>query len=171
MIVLIGYRATGKTTVARVLAERLGWNWIDADVELETRAGKSIADIFRDSGEQAFRDLESAVIAELVQRERLVIATGGGVVLREQNRQALQQAGQIVWLRARLETILSRLAGDASTAERRPNLTNQGGAEEVRQLLEQREPIYRALAQIAVDTDDRNVDDIVSEIIQKFPSP
>ena len=168
MIVLIGYRATGKTTVARVLAERLGWNWIDADVELETRAGKSIADIFRDSGEQAFRDLESAVIAELVQRERLVIATGGGVVLREQNRQALQQAGQIVWLRARLETILSRLAGDASTAERRPNLTNQGGAEEVRQLLEQREPIYRALAQIAVDTDDRNVDDIVSEIVRQI---
>ncbi len=169
MIVLIGYRGTGKTTVARVLAERLGWSWIDADVELESRAGQSIADIFRDSGEPTFRDLESAVIADLVQRERLVIAAGGGVVMREQNRQALKQAGQIVWLRARVETILSRLAGDASTAERRPNLTRQGGEDEVRQLLALREPFYRSVSHFAVDTDDRNVDDIVNEIIQQLP--
>ena len=77
-LTLIGYRATGKTTLARLLAERLGWDWIDADVEIERVAGKTIARIFAEDGEPAFRDIEAGVIAELAGRPNLVIAAGGG---------------------------------------------------------------------------------------------
>src|SRR5688500_2590703 len=80
-LLLIGYRGTGKSTVARLVAERLNWPWLDADVELERRAGKSIAAIFAEDGEPAFRDLESQVLAELVQADRHVLALGGGVIL------------------------------------------------------------------------------------------
>ena len=99
-LLLIGYRGTGKTTVARLLAERLGWQWLDADEELERRAGKTIAAIFADEGESAFRDLESQVLADLVQRDRHIIALGGGVVLRPENRALIKQAGTVVWLTA-----------------------------------------------------------------------
>ena len=78
ILTLIGYRAVGKTTLAKLLAERLGWDWIDADVEIERRAGKSIARIFAEEGEPAFRDLEAKVIADLCRRDRLVLAAGGG---------------------------------------------------------------------------------------------
>src|SRR5580658_2942769 len=99
-IALVGYRATGKTTVARHLATRLGCEWIDADVEIERRAGKSIARIFAEDGEPAFRDLEAQVIADLCGRKKLVLAAGGGAPLREESRRAMRQAGHVVWLTA-----------------------------------------------------------------------
>ena len=94
-IALIGYRGAGKTTVAAELARRLGWDWIDADVEIERRAGKSIAAIFADSGEPAFRELEAAVVADLSRRDRAVLALGGGAVLRDDNRQAIRGCGAV----------------------------------------------------------------------------
>ncbi len=93
-IALIGYRGTGKSEVARQLALRLGWDWVDADVEVELKAGKSIAAIFADDGEPAFRELEAAVLAELVQRDRAVLALGGGVVLRPANLVSAQTSNQ-----------------------------------------------------------------------------
>ena len=97
-LTLIGYRATGKTTIARILAERLGWDWIDADVEIERRAGKSIAAMFADEGEPAFRALEAQVIAELCGRPGLVLAAGGGAVLHGPSRAAMRAGGKVVWL-------------------------------------------------------------------------
>src|SRR5438105_5004584 len=97
---LIGYRGSGKTTVAAALAERLGWPWIDADTELEQRAAKSIKQIFAEGGENAFRELESAIVAKLAAGERQIVALGGGAVLREENRRALAGRGKVVWLRA-----------------------------------------------------------------------
>ena len=128
-IVLIGYRATGKTTLARLLAERLGWAWIDADVEIERRAGKSIARIFAEDGEPAFRDLEARVIADLCRRDRLVLAAGGGAPLRAESRQAMREGGQVVWLTARPETILARMSGDADhrRAAPQPDRTRPAG--------------------------------------------
>src|SRR5262245_20065648 len=123
---LIGYRGTGKTTVARLLALQLGWEWVDADVEIQLRAGKSIATIFADDGETAFRDLESLVTVALAGRNRIVIATGGGVVLREENRRRLRLSGKVVWLMAAPQTIMARMAQDSSTGERRPALTKAG---------------------------------------------
>ena len=126
ILTLIGYRATGKTTLARLLAERLGWDWIDADVEIERRAGISIAQIFAERGEPAFRDLEAQVIADLCRRDRLIVAAGGGAPLRPESRRAMRLGGKVVWLTARPETILARMSGDATTATRRPDLTDKG---------------------------------------------
>ena len=168
-VVLIGYRATGKTTVARHLALLLGWDWVDADVEVELKAGKSIAAIFADDGEQAFRDLESQVLAELVRRERSIIAAGGGAVMREENRRAIRSAKHVVWLKAPVEVILERLAADPTTAERRPRLSAAGSsAEEVRDLLAQRTPYYYEVADLELDTVERSPDELADRIMLHF---
>ena len=149
-IYLVGYRGVGKTTVAARLAAKLAWQWIDADDEIERRAGKTIAQIFADDGEPAFRDLESEVVADLARRDRLIVALGGGAVLRAENRRALS-GGKIIWLTADAATLHARLNRDQTTAARRPNLTSAGGLGEIEELLAQREPIYRACADLVVD--------------------
>ena len=166
-LALIGYRGTGKTTVARLLAGRLRYDWIDADVEVELRAGKSIAAIFDDSGEAAFRDLEANLVAELCQRERTVLALGGGAILREANRKWLSQCQHVIWLQAPAAVIAKRLESDPTTASRRPNLTNRGGLHEIQQLLGAREPIYQACATLEVDTEDKDPAEIADEILTR----
>ncbi len=166
-LTLIGYRATGKTTLARLLAAELGWRWIDADVEVERRAGKPIARIFAEDGEPAFRDLEVAVTTDLLRQERLVLAAGGGAPLRAENREAMRAAGPVVWLKARPETIHARMSGDATTAGRRPNLTAAGGLEEIVTLLGRREPIYRQTATLEIDTEGKTPEDLAAEILAR----
>lgn len=168
-LTLIGYRGSGKSTVARRLALRLGWDWADADVEVELAAGKSIAAIFADEGEPAFRDREAHALAELTRRDRLVLAAGGGAILREQNRLALRQSGKVVWLQARAETIQRRVAADETSAGRRPNLTS-GGLAEIIDLLERRERLYRECADFSVDTEDKSPDEVVQEILDWWHS-
>src|SRR5438309_1175163 len=119
---LIGYRGTGKTTVARILAEKIGWGWIDADAALEERYGRSIRRIFEEDGEAGFREKEMAILEELCRAHNHVIATGGGVVLREANLQRLRTAGRVVWLTADARTLWQRLQADEKTHERRPPL-------------------------------------------------
>ncbi|MCE5303770.1 MAG: shikimate kinase [Planctomycetaceae bacterium] len=169
-LTLIGYRATGKTTLAQLLAQRLDWDWIDADVEIERRAGKSIAEIFAESGEPAFRDLESAVIADLCRRDRLVVAAGGGAPMRPENRAAMRQGGKVVWLTALPETILRRMSGDATTAARRPNLTEKSPLDEIVHLLQVRRPIYQEAADWTVDTEGKTPDRLADEILARLSS-
>jgi len=164
-IALIGYRGTGKTTVAQQLALRLGWDWVDADVEVELRAGKSIAAIFADDGEEAFRDLETGVVEALCARQRTIVALGGGAVLREGNRTAITRCGAVVWMQAKVETIDRRLAEDATTATRRPNLTKSSGQQEIAEVLKVRTPIYRACATLEVDTEGKTPWQIADEIV------
>jgi len=163
LILLIGYRCTGKTTVARLLADRLGWHWLDADEVLEKRRGRSIVEIFQQDGESAFRELETAILAELCALNEHVIATGGGVILQEGNRSLLRRSGQVVWLTADVETIWQRLQADASSGKPRP-LLSVGGRVEVEQMLRAREPLYRESADIIVDTRARKPEQIVDEI-------
>lgn len=170
-IVLIGYRGAGKSTVARLLALRLGWPWVDADVEIELKAGKSIAAVFADDGEEAFRDLESQVLAELLGRDGLVVAAGGGAVLREANRRRLQARGRVVWLRAAPDTLLRRVGGDATTAGRRPKLTTAGGPAEVERLLAQRVPLYQQCAELSLDTERKDPAEIAAEIARHLNLP
>lgn len=167
---LIGYRGTGKTTVARVLAERLGWEWVDADVELERQAGRTIAEIFAQGGEAEFRDWESRVLAELCRRERVVLGVGGGGVLREENRDVLRRSGKVVWLQALPETIERRIAQDPHTAARRPNLTAAGGLPEILRLLAVRTPIYEQMADVTVDTEGKSPAAVADEILARLPS-
>jgi shikimate kinase len=168
-LTLIGYRATGKTSLARSLAVALGWDAMDADDEIERRAGKSIKRIFEEDGEPAFRDLEAEVVADLCQKEKLVLAPGGGAPMRETSRKVMQQAGTVVWLRATPETILARMTGDATTAERRPDLTDRGGLQEIVDMLELRDPIYRETADFEVDTEQKTLAQITEEILERIP--
>jgi shikimate kinase len=164
-IALIGYRGTGKTTIAKRLAAHLGWDGVDADVEVELKAGKSITAIFADDGEPAFRDLESSAVADLCRRARVVLALGGGAVCRETNRAAIARCGAVVWLQASPATLEKRIAGDSSTAARRPGLTASGGREEIERLLAERTPHYRACATLEVDTEDKSPAEIAEEIL------
>jgi shikimate kinase len=164
LLFLIGYRGTGKTTVARLLAGRLGWQHLDADDVLEHRAGRSIRAIFAEDGEAGFRRLETAVLEELCRLRQHVIATGGGVVLDPENRQRMRQAGRVVWLTADAATLWRRLQADASTAQRRPALS-VGGLAEIEQLLRVREPLYRACADLTVDTTGRTPEEVTDMIL------
>ena len=176
IIALIGYRGSGKTAVAQLVALRLGWDWVDADVEIELKAAKSIAAIFADAGEAEFRNLESKALAELIQRDQCVVALGGGVVLREENRKRLRDAAgsgrcKIVWLKATPETLWERIQADPTTAARRPNLTAAGGVEEVRRLLAEREPWYVACAGISCDTQGKSAVQVADEIVAWAKQP
>lgn len=168
-IVLVGYRGTGKTTVARLLGERLEREWIDADAEVEALAGKSIKAIFDDDGEAAFRDFEEQVAARWMERENLILATGGGVVLRESNRRQLAR-GLVVWLTAPAETLFERIYADPTTSARRPDLTDQGGLDEIRSVLALRTPWYRELADFEVDTQSDSPNQVASRIVSLLES-
>jgi shikimate kinase len=162
-VFLIGYRGTGKTTVGRALAQVLGWEWVDADALLEARHGRTIRQIFATEGEAGFRDKEADLLEELCRRRRHVVATGGGIVLRAENRERLMASGRVVWLAADADTIWARIQQDATTAERRPVLT-VGGRDEVEELLRVRTPWYRACAELTVETAGRTPEAIVHEI-------
>ena len=161
-ITLIGYRGTGKSTVAALLGEILGCGWCDADLVLEEKVGCSIASLVRTRGEPVFRNEEAIVLAELLGRFPGVLSTGGGAVLRAENREAIRESGRpVVWLTAPAEVVRRRLAADPTTAERRPALAVQpsGGPSahgdplhEVATTLVEREPLYRACADFQVDT-------------------
>jgi shikimate kinase len=167
-VFLIGYRGTGKSTVARELAKRLGFEVLDADDEIERRAGKSIAAIFAEDGEAVFRELESDVVADLCKLQRYVIALGGGAVMNEVNRAGVRLAGLVVWLKAPVEILAERLAADAATQSRRPNLTTAGGVSEIETVLAAREPIYRMCATLEVDTASKTPAAIADEILQRL---
>lgn len=170
ILTLIGTRGTGKSTVAPMVAARLGWDWQDADVELERRAGRSIREIFATDGEHAFRGLERQVLIDLLQRDRLVLATGGGSILNPDTRRDFRAAGPVVWLEATPETVAARVAADPVTAARRPNLTATGGIAEFRAILQQRESLYRDTATLCIATDDRSAQDIADDILAQLPS-
>ncbi len=159
-IVLVGFMGTGKTTVGRVMAERLGWRHIDTDRIIETEEGMSIPDIFSGRGEPYFRRKESEVIKRVMEKKGQVISTGGGAVLAAANRERMMNNGFVAALTASLETIVRRVGKD----ENRPLL--QGNSEErVRRLLEERKFAYD-FADIKIDTSQLSVNDIVDAILE-----
>ena len=167
-VVLIGYRGTGKSTVAERLSVKTKMPWVDADAALETLAGSSIKNIFSERGESAFRDLETTVLTDLIKRDEWILALGGGVILRPENRHTLTQTSPVFWLTAEVETIRSRLSQDPNTKQRRPKLTPGGGVDEIRELLEQRAPFYQQCADHTVSTDEKTADEIADQIIERL---
>lgn len=166
IVSLIGYRATGKTTVARLLSEALNCPWIDSDQEIVRQAGKSIAEIFAEDGEPVFRNFEARVISELCLKKELILATGGGAIMREETRKVLRESGPVLWLTASAETILSRMGGDPTSESNRPSLTNLPALDEIRHLLEVREPFYRDCASIEITTEEYSPEEIVKQILE-----
>jgi shikimate kinase len=151
-VVLIGYRGSGKTTVGRLLAERMGKPFVDCDMLIVKEAGKSIREIFLAEGEEGFRKIEMRVLAQCA-ADDCIIAVGGGAVIRPENQRALADGGhRMVYLRCEAPELLRRIEGDAGTSDNRPNLTSLGGGiEEIEAVLEQREPIYRSLMSMEID--------------------
>ena len=167
-IVLIGYRGSGKSTIGYKLANRLWQEVVDTDALIVKKAGKTIAEIFEQDGEQRFRDLETEVVKEVAKLQDVVISLGGGAVVREENRRALKEAGhKIVYLKCDPEVLLQRIQSDAATSMSRPNLTNLfGGIEEIEKVLAAREPIYRELMTAELDVTNLSVEDAVVYIVR-----
>ncbi|MFD2116180.1 shikimate kinase [Paenibacillus yanchengensis] len=163
-IVLIGFMGTGKSTVATILANRLGWNTIDVDYEIVQVSGMPISQIFEEQGEAVFRQYESDVLHQLLTSDErsLVVATGGGAVLQQKNRQLMLEHSFVVWLQASQEIIIERVKHDTS----RPLLA--GDLEErVAHLLEERKDVYR-FAPFSIDTTDLTATEVADAIINEI---
>jgi len=152
-LVLIGYRCTGKTTIGRLLADKLGWPLVDTDTLIQQRAGRSIKEIVAAGGWLEFRRLEREVIGDVAAADRQVISAGGGAILDDANTRALRAAGRVVLLTAAPEVIWERMKADPKTLAERPNLTDSGGIAEVTRVLAERRPKYEAARHLAVETD------------------
>jgi shikimate kinase len=161
-IVLIGYRGTGKSTVGRLLAARLGREVVSTDVEIVKRAKCTIPEIVAHYGWEYFRDLESDICRELARRDQLVIDTGGGAILRAQNVEALKENGALFWLTASVETIAKRIGDD----NQRPSLTGaKSFVDEIQDVLRERTPNYQAAADHIITTDDRSINQLVEKLL------
>jgi shikimate kinase len=162
-IVLIGYRGTGKSVVGRLVAERLKMSCISTDEEIVQKAGMSIPDIVKKHGWKKFRDLETEVAQELAGLDNVVIDTGGGVIERPQNVEALQANARVVWLKASVIAIVSRIQGGTE----RPSLTGEKSfTEEVTEVLEKRTPKYKSAARYEIDTDRLTPEEVADRVIE-----
>ncbi len=169
-IYLIGYRCTGKTAVGQCLAGFLEKTFVDADRLLEQQTGMHIADYVSRYGWASFRDVEAGILLDLSRQQDLVIATGGGVVLREKNVTQMRNSGIVAWLTAQPDTILARMQNDANTQHQRPAFTSHPMAEEVHQTLAQRTPLYENACHIRISTDDTDIEEICQTLREKIRS-
>ena len=167
-VFLVGPMGAGKSTVGRLLASRLGFGFVDTDHVIEDRTGADIPWIFDVEGEEGFRDRESAVIAELVQRKNLVLATGGGAMMRPENRQQAGAHGFVVYLNTSVAQQVQRTLKDKN----RPLLQGKEDPKLVlRRLFEVRDPIYREVADLVVKTDRKSLKSIVRQICNAVKEP
>ena len=164
-IIVVGFMGTGKTTVGKALAERLQRDFVDMDVELEARAGKPIPRVFAEDGEPAFRRMERDLVAELSRRSNLVIAAGGGIVLNPDNIRDFSATGHVICLKTTPDEILRRVSG----SRHRPLLEEGDKGERIRNLLQQRQPIYDAIP-CQVDTTGKTVPEVVAEVLKIIPN-
>jgi shikimate kinase len=160
-LILTGFMGSGKSSVGRVLARRLNCLFIDLDEEIVSTAGRSINDIFAQEGEQPFRSLESTCLRQVLERGPSVVATGGGVVIADENRRRMRSSGIVVNLAASLEQVLQRLHG----AVDRPLFAGGDSPNSVKLLMDARKQFY-ADADIRIDTDGKSVEDVAAEILR-----
>lgn len=161
-IYLIGLMGAGKSTVGRILANALQRPFVDSDDEIVSRTGAAIATIFEIEGESGFRDRESRVIGELTEKKGIVMATGGGAILREENRQVLQNNGWVVYLSTSPERLMQRVKRDKS----RPLLQNVDPLATLRNLHNVRHPLYQSIAHMELTTGTGQVSHVAEQIIQ-----
>jgi shikimate kinase len=163
-IFLVGLMGAGKTTVGKMLAKQLGKTFIDADQEIEVRTGVKIPVIFEIEGEAGFRKREEAVIADLVRRPNVILGTGGGAVLSPRNRELLRSNGTVVYLRGSPEQLYERTRHDRN----RPLLQTEDPLAKLRELFAQRDPLYREVADLVVDTGRQSVTSFARQLKDKL---
>lgn len=164
-LTLIGYRGSGKTSVAAGLAQKLGLPAVDSDLLVQQRAGCSIKEIFERQGETAFRNLEAEVIADILSGPGAILSAGGGAILRDNTRERMRSAGPVVWLTATPEELGRRIAADQVSAAQRPSLTNAGLLQEIESVLHTRIPLYEEASTLQIETERKSPDEIADEII------
>ncbi len=167
-IFLTGYRCTGKTTVGRILARHLNFDFIDMDRSIEQKAGLTVSQIVEKYGWDKFRLLEKEALLNTKHVETAVIATGGGVVTVPDNLKFIKNSGFCIWLDANIKTILERLKSDAASALLRPSLTDKNLKEETKKILNQRDPLYKKIADIKIDTTILKPEEIVGIIDRRL---
>jgi len=161
-IILVGPMGAGKSTIGRLLAGILNLPFNDSDRAIEDRTGADIPWIFDVEGEEGFRSRETAVLKDLLQANGLVLATGGGIVLREENRRYLRAGGRVIYLTASLDQLLERTCRD----KKRPLLQVENPRQKIIDLIEQRHPLYSEVADFVVNTDRRSPKQVAQEIAQ-----
>lgn len=166
-IVLTGYRATGKTTIGKLLADQLGFSFIDTDQEIESGYGAPISQIVASHGWEYFRKLEKELLETLLHTEKQVIATGGGAIMHQDAWQKLRESSFIVLLTAEIETICRRLASHSATSSQRPSLTGTDIFEEVETVLLERYPLYEAGSDIEIQSE-KPLNDVTEEITKAW---
>jgi len=160
-VILTGFMGSGKSSVGKLLSESLGCNFIDLDNVIVSETGKTINEIFAESGEESFRKLESKCLQRVLNNGLSVVAGGGGLVIAESNRQMMRNSGFVINLSASFESVLKRLEG----ATDRPLYSGQDAVNRVQRLMEERKQFY-ADADIRIDTDNKSVEDVVAEILK-----
>jgi len=161
-IFLIGPMGSGKSTVGRALARKVGYRFLDSDREIEQRCGVDIPTIFDYEGETGFRDRESKIVEELTALPNIVLATGGGAILRQSNREHLNTRGYVILLKVDIEEQLRRVSCDSS----RPLLQTADPAARLKALMIEREPLYKAVAHVEISTDARRMYHVVTKILR-----
>ena len=161
-IVLIGMRGSGKTAVGKLLARKLGKRFIEMDELIVQKMGMSIPEIVSKYGWNKFRNVEEEICREAAQLDNVVIATGGGVVTRQENIRELKKKGKLVWLDVSLDTLLERIGDDPN----RPSLTGKSQREDMETVLAERRPIYEQAADYIIDTEGRTPKEIAGAIIE-----
>lgn len=161
-IAVYGFMGVGKTTIGELLAEKLGYRFMDMDAEIEQKEGAKISTIFKEQGEQYFRQLESELIRELAELDELVIACGGGAVVDPLNAETLSASASVVYLTASVEEIINRTRDD----DTRPLLAVENPEKAASVLLEKRKPIYERYAEVTVDTTGLTPEKVVETILE-----
>ena len=167
-LILIGYRACGKTCVGKKVSGFLGLPFCDTDELIQRKTGKTVRQIVQEGGWPAFRKSEKAAIGEVAGQDGVVIALGGGAVMEPGNVEALKGKGYFIWLQAEEGTLRRRMKGDGTSPEQRPPLAITGKGDE-KELLAKRSPVYRALADLIIDTTGRSIDEVAEEILAAIP--
>ena len=167
-IILTGYRATGKTSVGKILAQQLSLDFLDTDHIIVEQEGRAINEIVTQKGWEYFRAKEEKLLETLIERQSLVVATGGGAIMHQEVWPRLMASGLVVWLTADQQTICKRLAGDDNTGDQRPSLTGDTIYAEVKKVLKEREPLYRQGCHLAIDTGSLDIPGVVEIIEKKF---
>ena len=167
-VILIGFRGAGKTTVGKLLAERLNLPFLDLDDEVQRRVGLSIKEMVERYGWSYFREMERTVLEDLIEEEGCVVALGGGSVLHEDLMEKLKSKAFTIYLKISSATAIKRISKDSKSEQTRPSLSNLSLVEEVERVLKERAPLYEKYADIIIEADRGDIDTLFKKILKQL---